>query len=84
MKRFSSFLLGCTMLVCFLIASERNAFGYIDPGSGLLALQGFASILGTAAFYFRKRIRALFGRKAPKQSALYAADSKGDPETVTS
>ena len=73
MKRLSSLLLGIAMVICFIVASERTAWGYVDPGSGLLALQGFASVLGTAAFYFRRRLRALFGRKSANDVPVYTA-----------
>ncbi len=75
MKRFASVLLGIITAVCFLIATERTAWGYVDPGSGLLALQGIASVVGTVAYYFRRRIRALLGRKVPVGAATYAPDS---------
>ncbi len=82
MKRFSSLLLGIIMVVCFLFATERTAWGYVDPGSGLLALQGFASVLGTVAYYFRKRIGTLFGRKPADNTAVYPAKPVRESENA--
>ena len=79
MKKLSASLLGITMVICFLIASERAAWAYVDPGSGLLAIQGFASVLGTVAYYFRRRIRALFGRKP---TTVYTAKTVRESENA--
>jgi hypothetical protein len=82
MRRFACVLLGITMVICFLCATERTAWGYVDPGSGLLALQGFASVLGTAAYYFRRRIRALFDRKPASETAACTADQTRESENA--
>ena len=36
---------------------------YVDPGSGLLALQSFASAIAAVGFFLRRRIMGLFTRK---------------------
>ena len=79
MKRFASLLLGMLLLVSLLIASERRAWGYVDPGSGLLALQGAASFVATVAYYFRRRIRALFSGKSVSDSTAYVTKSDQGP-----
>lgn len=64
MSRFVSFALGCVFCMCLLVATERRAMAmYVDPGSGLLVLQSAASAMAAAAFFLRRKIRALFGRK---------------------
>jgi hypothetical protein len=64
-KRVVSFgLTACTVL-CLLAASERRAMAYIDPGSGLLALQSAGAFLAAAAFTMRRRILSLFGKGQP-------------------
>ena len=63
MKRFVSFSLALALVFSLMIASERQALAYVDPGSGLLALQGFASVAAGCLYYMRRRILALFGRK---------------------
>ncbi len=74
MKRFVSLSLALAFILCLTIASERQALAYVDPGSGLLALQGFASVAAGFLYYMRRRILALFGRKKEAvQPALQSA-----------
>jgi hypothetical protein len=46
------------------------AHAYVDPGSGLLALQIIGSTLAGAMFLIRKRIRDMFGffSKKPREA----------------
>jgi hypothetical protein len=75
MKRFSSTfvleLLSISLAVfcCagLALAFEPRAHAYVDPGTGLLAVQGIASI-GTAIMYFmRRRCVSLPYLEAPRQ-----------------
>ena len=51
-----------------MLATERRAMAYVDPGSGLLALQSIGSMLAAAGFFMRRRIMGLFNiRKSPSQ-----------------
>jgi len=62
-KRFSigaSTMLG---VLLFLIASERPAHAYTDPGSGMLIWQGVVAAFLGASFYFRKFFYKFFGKK---------------------
>ena len=68
MKRLVSFALTLFTCVCVLIATERRAMAYVDPGSGLLALQSVASVMAAAGFFLRRRIMGLFSRKKPMAS----------------
>lgn len=80
MKRLLSFALACFGCVCLLIATERRAMAmYVDPGSGLLALQSAASIMAAAAFFLRRKIRALFsGRRKSGDKYAGIQTEKGD------
>lgn len=49
-------------LFVLLAALARPAYGYIDPGSGLLAVQVGGSMLAGALFMVRSKIRKLFRR----------------------
>lgn len=69
MKRVISLSLAVFTCLCLMVATERQALAYVDPGSGMLALQSLASIAAAAGYFMRKRIRALFGRKKPEESA---------------
>ena len=70
MKRLISLSLAIFTCLCLFVATERQALAYVDPGSGLLALQSAASMLAAAAYFMRRRIMAFFGskKKAPVTS----------------
>ena len=68
MKRRMPVFVSVFTCVCLLLATERRAMAYVDPGSGLLALQSIASMFAAAAFFLRRRIMALFTRKKPAAS----------------
>ena len=79
MKRLLSFALGCVMCVCVLIATERRAMAmYVDPGSGLLALQSAASVLAAAAFFLRRKIRSAFSSRRKADLYVPLAEEKAD------
>ena len=80
MKRFTSIVLAVMTVFCFIMASQGRAWGYIDPGSGLLALQGFATAAAGVLYYMRRRIMAMFGRRrveVPKLPPLKAQERRG-------
>ncbi len=53
---------------------------YVDPGSGLLALQSIASIAAACGYFFRRRIRSLLGKKTDEsETALPVAVTEGKP-----
>jgi hypothetical protein len=51
-----------TMALLFSVACffERPAYGYVDPGSGLLMFQSVSAFLTGTLFYFRRRLKGLF------------------------
>ena len=53
------------LLVALSFAFERQAYAYVDPGSGLLIFQGISAVFSGALFYFRRRLKSLFV-KTPK------------------
>ena len=65
MKRLqtvATVMLAIFTCLCLMVATERRAYAYVDPGSGFLVLQSMASVMATAAFFMRRRIKALFTR----------------------
>jgi hypothetical protein len=79
MKRLLSFALACVVCMCVLVATEQRAMAmYVDPGSGLLALQSAASVLAAAAFFLRRKIRALFGWRRKVEPDVPLTEQKGD------
>jgi hypothetical protein len=69
MKRLVSICLTVFCCACLMLATERRAMAYVDPGSGLLALQSIGSMLAAAGFFMRRRIMGLFNKKKPLASA---------------
>ena len=65
MKRLISMTL--TFFCCFflMLGTERRALAYVDPGSGLLALQSIGSMLVAAGFFLRRRAMKLFRKERP-------------------
>lgn len=53
-------------LLVLLAALTRPAYGYVDPGSGLLAIQVGGSMLAGGLFILRSKIRKLLRIKAPE------------------
>lgn len=56
--------MGCVVgwLFIVLVATAKPAYGYVDPGSGLLLLQIVGSTFAGMTFLLRKNIRRLFER----------------------
>jgi hypothetical protein len=69
MKRFISISLSLFVVFGLLLATERRAMAYVDPGSGLLAIQSAGAALAAVGYYMRRRILALFGKKKPAEEA---------------
>lgn len=69
MVRTISISLSIFICFCIVIATARPAWGYVDPGTGLLALQSIGSALAATAWFVRRRIRNLFARPAPATAA---------------
>ena len=59
-------------LVVLLVALTKPAYGYVDPGSGLLAVQVGGSMLAGGLFILRSKLRRLFG--------LTSASSKSESD----
>jgi hypothetical protein len=82
-RRLLSFALACFSCVCLLVATERRAMAlYVDPGSGLLVLQGAASAMAAVGFFLRRKIRAFFGGKKKDVGVCELQADKGDARKV--
>jgi hypothetical protein len=56
-----------SILVIFvgaMLLSQKPAYAYADPGTGLLAIQAAGSALIAAGWYMRRKIYSLFHRSA--------------------
>ncbi len=79
MKRLISVALTLFCCLCLMLATERRAMAYVDPGSGLLALQSIGSMLAAVGFFLRRRILRLFRKeKLLSDSDLRKATQKED------
>lgn len=67
-------------LLILLAAFARPAWGYVDPGSGLLAVQVGGSMLAGGLFILRSKIRKLFGLSSPEMPKD-EAEASTTPET---
>lgn len=72
-------VLASVELLVLLAALAKPAYGYVDPGSGLLAVQVGGSMLAGGLFILRSKIRKLFGR-SPAESPSEPKDTPG-PDT---
>jgi len=59
------FAITLMLLIALSFTFERQAYAYVDPGSGLLIFQGISAVFSGALFYFRRRLKGLFV-KTPK------------------
>jgi hypothetical protein len=82
MKRFFSVSLGICILLLMVVGSERRAWGYVDPGSGLIAIQGIASVAAAYAYMVRKRIAAFFTRRKRERAVLPVAAKTGETREI--
>jgi hypothetical protein len=78
MKRFISVSLSIFLTVFLILGSERRAWGYVDPGSGLIALQTFFSVVAAYAYFIRRRIMMFFSRKKQSEAVLPVSPKAGD------
>jgi hypothetical protein len=62
-------------IAALLVAFERPAQAYIDPGSGFVFLQVAGSMFAGAVYYLRHRLKRIFGllRKPAQVSSPAAA-----------
>ena len=63
--KLAYFSLTLAMFFTVALSFEQRAHAYVDPGSGLLILQGVGTVLTGVLFTLRRRIRALFTRSKP-------------------
>ena len=72
------FLLGVLQIAALLVAFERPAQAYVDPGSGFVFLQVAGSMCAGAIYYLRHRVRRLFTslRKSPVSSPTEVVENQ--------
>lgn len=66
-RRSALVALASVELVVLLAAFAKPAYGYVDPGSGLLAMQVGGSMLAGGLFILRSKLRRLFRLAATEE-----------------
>ena len=69
------FLLGAVQIAALLVAFERPARAYVDPGSGFVFLQVAGSMLAGAVYYMRHRLKRIFNAMRGSSQISSPADS---------
>jgi hypothetical protein len=72
------FLLSAMQFAALLVAFERPAQAYVDPGSGFVFLQVAGSMFAGTIYYLRHRLKRIFHamRKSPQIPTPVAAQSE--------
>ena len=71
-------LLTVLQIAALLVAFERPAQAYVDPGSGFVFLQVAGSMCAGAIFYLRHRVKRLFYslRRSPAAAQTEVAENQ--------
>jgi hypothetical protein len=77
-RRTALVALASVELAVLLAALTKPAYGYVDPGSGLLAVQVGGSMLAGGLFILRSKIRRLFGMTS--NEGKIEAEKSAQPE----
>lgn len=59
MLKIAYFLTTCGLVFFALLAVERPAYAYVDPGSGLFLLQGISSAVLGVLYVVRRKLKFL-------------------------
>lgn len=73
-RRAAIIVLASAELMVLMVALAKPAYGYVDPGSGLLAVQVGGSMLAGGLFILRSKIRKILGL-SPAQPQADTKDS---------
>jgi hypothetical protein len=71
-------LLTAFQIATLMVAFERPAQAYVDPGSGFVFLQVAGSMCAGAIFYLRHRVKRLFDslRRSPAPAQTEVAENQ--------
>ena len=56
-----SHLVAVRCILVGVLCIAPAAYGYVDPGSGLLLIQGFLAVIGGAVVFIRNPVQAIKG-----------------------
>jgi hypothetical protein len=66
-----------------VLLSQKPAYAYADPGTGLLAIQAAGSALIAAGWYMRRKIYSLFHRSADDVRQSEESPTENQDESST-
>ena len=66
-----------------MLLSQKPAYAYADPGTGLLAIQAAGSALIAAGWYMRRKIYSLFHRSADDVRQSEESPTENQDESST-
>jgi hypothetical protein len=72
-----SIFLSLVAVAGFMLATERRALAYADPGSSLLLLQTLGSVATASALYFRRKIYGWFRRGKHDETEVEPIEAAG-------
>ena len=74
-QKVRALLFPFAVFCCFLVATERRAYAYVDPGSSLFLVQGIGSSLLGILYFFRRKLS--FGKRkgAKEPGAVVGANT---------
>lgn len=65
------------------MAFQGTAQAYVDPGSGLLALQMIGSAMAGIGFYFRQKLGRIL-RRRPVETEMSSVESQASQDSTQS
>lgn len=76
-RAVSLICLGLTVAQFFFVltAIEKPAYGYVDPGSGILLVQFIGSFMTGGIFMLRKRLKAIFFHAKPEKAVAQKGET---------
>ena len=72
--------LGALQIAAVLVAFERPAQAYVDPGSGFVFLQVAGSMFAGAVYYMRHRLKRILS--AMRRSSPISSPAGTEPEVA--
>ena len=63
-----SAVLGVCLVFAMACFFERPAYGYVDPGSGILACQAISAFFAGLLYYFRRKVQNWLRPNRPRDT----------------
>lgn len=70
--KLTYYALTAALFLALGLSLEPRAYAYVDPGSSLLIFQSVSAVVTGVLFYFRRRLKALFGKSSAGSNSTAA------------